>query len=155
CPVAAPRSRLLRSFGVQIRPRPTSSYTPSLPADPWLPTESRATARDIFRQQSLRLLSWPAPALALPSVSPRTSAPGRISSAVPNTSASAPATTPFLSAPVPLVLSRSQTPNLPRSSAQHSPGSFAARTSASPAFPFQTSSVTSRDQKSTKAPQSS
>src|SRR5262249_37887810 len=101
------------------------------------------------------LLSWPAPALALPSVSPRTSAPGRISSAVPNTSASAPATTPFLSAPVPLVLSRSQTPNLPRSSAQHSPGSFAARTSASPAFPFQTSSVTSRDQKSTKAPQSS
>src|SRR5215467_5109561 len=136
---AAPPKRLPRLSDSQTRLRPTSFDNPSSPANPLRPTQFHAADRDIFQRQSLHPPSSPAPALALPSVSPRISASSHTSLVSPNTSLSAPAMKPSSSAPAPPALSRSQTPNPPRSLAPNSQRFSAAPKSAVAAFPIQSS----------------
>src|SRR5207249_7359856 len=91
-PGALPPSHPRQSSGFRIRPLPTLSGSPSSPTSLLRPTAARAVARDIFRLRFLRRLSSLAPAHALPSASPQTSALDHISSIAARTFPSAPPT---------------------------------------------------------------
>src|SRR5215467_4221138 len=111
-PAASPPSHLRQSSGFQIRRLPMLSGILLSPANPSLPKECRATARDTFPRQSLDRLSLLAQARVLPSTSQRILKTGRISSTAPNTFASMLATKFFSSASALQVPERWQTPKL-------------------------------------------